>query len=190
MGLFQAVAGLIFLLSVLSTGGLFAYRKMVEGQLNNLKTELATLESRMNKEDIDKLVSFDRKINSARELLVNHVAASNFLKLLEANTVAPLYYTSFKYNAPANQDISVQLEGKADSYRVVSEQEKIFLKNPNTVSVEFKDLNSDESRRSSFVLNGVFHRDAVKFQSSIDDAMAISTSTSKTATTTNVKSNN
>jgi hypothetical protein len=188
MGLFQMVAGLLFLLSVLSIGGIFAYKKMVQSEIDDLKSELATLESQLDQQEIQSLVTFDRKLSSARDLLASHVSVSSFFKMLEANTVAPLYYTSFKYNAPANQDVSVEIEGKAESYRIISEQEKAFLKNPNTVSLEFKDLNSDSSKReSSFIMNGVFKRSVVEFKPS-EDAAVVEVKTKAEVSTTTVNS--
>lgn len=187
MSLLTALGGLIFLLSLISIGGVFIYKMMVNSKLNELKAELATLESQVNRQEIARLVSFDKKLESTKEVLTNHVALTNFFKMLELDTLPNVSFTSLKYTAPAGKNIVVSMDGFTSNYRILGEQQKVFLADPNTFAADFKTMSFDKVKRQVvFVFEGEFKSNLVKFAYPVVPTAATSTSTVRpgTATTT------
>ncbi len=162
---FGVLATIVFLLSLLSAGGVFAYKKIVENQIVALGGEIQTAEGSLDKAGIENLSNFDKRIKAIKTLIHDHVAVSGYLKMLEASTVSNIEFKSLKYSAPAAKgQISITMDGRAGSYAAVAEEEAILLKNPDTISATFDNLSlNKDSGGVSFVLKGSFKGKLVNF---------------------------
>ncbi len=121
------LASLIFVLALLGLGGLFAYNKITERSIDGLRVELATAEAAIDKETINKLTDFNKRIKAIEVVLNRHVAVSEYLKLLGNNTITSMSYSSLKYTAmDSEKAIVAALMGVAPSYGAIAQAEKIL----------------------------------------------------------------
>lgn len=172
-GFLNTLAGLVLLLSLLGIGGLFAYKKIVQNSIEEMKTELSALESAVNRDEIKKLAAFDKKLNAVNSILSGHAAVSEFFTLLEENTLTQVTFLNLNYKAPAGEVISVEMRGQAPSYAVVAEQNRVFSGNPNFVSTDWSGLSVEtEKGLTSFSFRGKLQKDIIDYKKKIDATTA------------------
>lgn len=163
LGLFGAVAVLLFIVSLVATGGAFLYKMMLKSDIRNLQSQVSSALSAIDKQAINEIISFDKQLDSVREIMAEHVAISKYFEMLEEETVSQIQFTDLKYSAPAEGAVIVSMNGKAKSYAAVALQEDVFLKNPNTISASFSNLKTDEkSGEVAFSFKGEFKNDLIK----------------------------
>jgi len=165
IGLLGVLATLIFTASVLSIGGTFVYKKIVQSSIDSIKSQLATAEAGVDKASINNLLDFDKRMRSIQKIVNGHVAVSGYLDMLEKNTVSGLHFNTLNYNtATAGSNVEVLMAGKAPSYAAVALQESTLLQNPNTISVSFGNLSLDKTTGGVlFNLKAVFKDSLVSF---------------------------
>lgn len=164
-GLFFGVAVFIFIVSIISSAGLFIYKKIVLSEVGNLGSQLASAEASLDRKSINQILLFESKLKSIKEITNNHVAISEYFKMLERNTVKELQFTSLRYNAPPGSNISINMNGKAKSYATVALEENVFKKDPNTLSINFNNLKLNKKDGTvSFTMSGEFKNDLIKFK--------------------------
>ena len=163
-GLLGALAVLIFIVSLLVTGSSFLYRMMLKSEIDNLKSQVSSALSAIDKESANEIILFDKQLNLVEEVLSKHVTVSNFFEMLEKESVSQVQFTDLNYSAFPGGNIFVNMNGKAKSYAAIALQEDTFLKNLNTVSVNFNGMKIDsKSGTISFSFKGEFKSDLVKF---------------------------
>jgi len=163
-GIFGALAVLVFIASVVVTGGAFFYKLSLKSEVGNLKSQVSSALAAIDRGAVDEIVSFDKRLSSVREILSRHVAVSKYFAMLEKETVSQVQFTNLRYAAPAGGGLSINMNGKAKSYAAIALQEEKFLQDPNTLSVDFSGMKVDEKTGIvSFSLKGEFKNDLVKY---------------------------
>lgn len=83
------------------------------------------------------LIDTSNALNAARELVTDHVFASNTLVLLEQLTLPRVQYRSFSF---LRSEQRMELNAVAASYQTVSEQVQTFEAHPQVARVDFGGL--------------------------------------------------
>lgn len=148
--LLTTIGLLVFILSIVSAGGLFVYKRILNNKNTELKALLIESENSINREDINEVLRFDRKLSYSKNLVAKHEVISNFLKDLASGTASSVFFDDFTYGNLDNTGLSVSLKGSATNYSGVAFQESVFLKNPNYKKVIFSNLRLGENGRVSF----------------------------------------
>ena len=174
----------VFILSLVAWGALSVYTKMLQGDIDNLKSQITTTRSSLNDSSTDELMAFDNKLKSVKEIINGHVAISQFFDMLEQNTVSQVAFESLEYKYSGDKVI-VALSGFASGYATIALQEETFLKSPSVLMVNFEDLLLDkDTGKVSFRLKGEFNKDLVKFKVPDDYVPASVMSQAAAASTT------
>lgn len=180
-GLFSWLALIAFILSLISTGSFFFYKIMLQKEADNLKSQLDSALSSIDKESINEIVLFDKRLESVKEVLSKHVAVTNYFKMLEEATVSQVQFVNLKYGALPGSNVLVEMGGKAKSYAAIALQEDAFLKNQNTVTASFGSMQiGDKDGSVSFAFKGEFKKDLIKFKLSNSAVSASSNSSNAT----------
>lgn len=162
--IFSGLAVLLFILSMLSTGGLFAYKRMVRNDVDNLKLQLASAEQSIDRKTIDEIKAVDWKLKSITEVLNNHVTISKYFEMLQNSTVRDVRFDNLRYLANPGGDIEVVMGGRTKSFATIALQEDVLLRDPNSISIDFGNLRSDKQDGSvTFSLKGKFKNNIIKF---------------------------
>lgn len=164
-GLLAILAVALVALSLIGTGGLFFYKKMLEREADNLKYQLASAEAAVDVKGLEEIILFDKRLEMVKGILAGHVAVSNYFQMLENLTVSQIKFSNLKYKAASIDDIAVEMIGKAKSFGVIALQEDVMSKNENTVLSDFSGITVDgKTGEITFNFKGVFKSGLVAFK--------------------------
>lgn len=157
--IFSVIAGIIFVIALLISGGLFAYGKILDGQIEEVQAKILAARGAYEPEKIKELIDIDRKITSSEDLLRNHVAVSEVLSLLEELTLKKMRFTSFDYTNNNNKP-EVTIAGDVQTYNALAKQQEFFASTEFIRNPTFTDFNLGD--------NGYI---SVKFSADIDQSL-------------------
>ena len=119
------VASIFFIASMLTAGGLYAYKyvllKQIDESINSINTESAAFQ--MDK--IKELINSNNRILSSKGLLDKHVTVSKLLYLIQDLTVKKMRILSLSYTNQGGTP-AVSLVGDLQTYNALAEQARIF----------------------------------------------------------------
>lgn len=142
-GVVFTVAGILFALSLVSAGGVFAYERYLESSIANKREALQRAREAFEPELIRELSHLDTKIQTAEQLLNNHLAISGIFDLLQDTTLETVRFTSFSY-AIEPEGIRLSMVGEARSFSSVALQSDEFTENRFISQPVFSGLTLDE----------------------------------------------
>ncbi len=154
--IFSVLAGIIFVIALLISGGLFAYGKILDGQIKDAQGKILAARGAYEPEKIKELIDIDKKMTSSADLLRNHVAVSEVLALLEGLTLKKMRFTSFEY-AKNNNKPTLAITGDIQTYNALARQQEFFASTEFIRNPRFTDFNLGD--------NGYI---SVKFSADID----------------------
>lgn len=154
--IFSVLAGIIFVIALLISGGLFAYGKILGGQIKDAQGKILAARGAYEPEKIKELIDIDKKMTSSADLLRNHVAVSEVLALLEGLTLKKMRFTSFEY-AKNNNKPTLAITGDIQTYNALARQQEFFASTEFIRNPRFTDFNLGD--------NGYI---SVKFSADID----------------------
>ncbi|MBN2093802.1 MAG: hypothetical protein JW740_00280 [Candidatus Zambryskibacteria bacterium] len=142
----------LFLSTLIVSGFVYFYKFTLDKEIRDLQAQLAEVEKNMDKEIINEILAFDRKLDLTKTLINKHKVVSNFLENLSSTTVSRVWFDNFSYNMSEQGGLTADLEGESSSYATLALQEDIFNKNEFFRSVTFSNLNLTDKGRVSFSL--------------------------------------
>lgn len=157
--IFSVLAGIIFVIALLISGGLFAYGKILDGQIKDAQGKILAARGAYEPEKIKELIDIDKKITSSNDLLRNHVAVSEVLSLLENLTLKKMRFTSFEYTKNNNKP-TVSITGDIQTYNALARQQEFFASTEFIRNPRFTDFNLGD--------NGYI---SVKFSADLDQSL-------------------
>jgi len=148
-GLFFGVSVIIFILTVATAGATYSYRSFLDSSISNMTQSLERAKQAFEPALILELKRLNARINSANSILSNHIALSEFLRLLEENTLKTVQFSRFEYDV-SGDIVQISLRGKARDYSSVALQSDLFgdskfIKNPI-----FSNLGLDQNGNVTF----------------------------------------
>lgn len=149
-GLVTFLAVLIFIASLLSAGGAFAYEKYLDKALSNKDASLKKAEGAFDTASIVDLTRLDIRLGEARNLLASHVAPSGVFSFLSATTLERVQFTSFSLGIDTDGAGKVLLAGIADSFSSLALQSDQFSSAKVLRDVVFSGISTDASGRVQF----------------------------------------
>jgi hypothetical protein len=126
--LFSILATAIFIVTIITGGGLFVYKNVLTQQTEEAKKNIASAEEAFQTGQMQDLLDANSRITSSKNLLEKHVAVSKLLTLLQALTVKKLQLNSLIYKNISGS-IVLTIKGQAQSYNAIAAQEKVFAEN-------------------------------------------------------------
>lgn len=157
--IFSVIAGVIFVIALLISGGLFAYGKILDSQIKDVEAKILAAKQAYEPEKIKELIDIDKKMTSSSDLLKNHVAVSEILSLLENLTLKKMRFTSFDY-VKINNKSTVAIVGDIQTYNALAKQQEFFSSTEFIKNPKFTDFNLGD--------NGYI---SVKFSADIDQSL-------------------
>jgi hypothetical protein len=126
--IFMTIATIIFIISILGTGAVFAYKQYLINAQETYKIDLATREKQFNTDLIEQLKGQNIKIDDARSLLANHVALSQIFDVLSRLTIENVSFKSLDVSSPTtgSDGIKISLQGYGTSLSAVAYQSDVL----------------------------------------------------------------
>lgn len=139
-----------FVIVLIIWGGLVAYKRIVKSNISSLQGQLVESGKNIDREAIQEMVDFSRKLDIVKSLVLKHQVVSGFLTSLASSTVSTVSFSELSYSHLTEGGLVVNLKGQTSSYGSVALQESVFNKNQYWKSTKFSGLNLSESGAVSF----------------------------------------
>lgn len=151
-GPFLIIATCIVAASILLAAGSFVYKMILNRSATSKLAELELIDQQFNTAEIDAVVRFADKLDSAKQLLDTHIAVTPIFTLLQNTTLQRLQFTELNYTYLATNKIAVSMKGIAKDFGVIAKQSDAFseVTGSKFASPLFSDLNFDESGNATF----------------------------------------
>src|SRR3989338_853266 len=111
VSIFLIISVVLFILTLAAAGGIFAYKRMLIGNIGDMNKRLAQAKNSFEPESIEQWNRLNKRIEAARKLLVAHTTISPIFELLENNTLATVKFDSLTYDLKDNGTSYVTLLG-------------------------------------------------------------------------------
>jgi hypothetical protein len=151
IGLVSIISIFIFVTMVLASGGAYLYKNILIKNVTQMENDLNLAKNRFEPAKISLLQSLDKRLQSASEILANHISVSPIFESLETLTIKTIRYTKFDYSL-TDSKILVKMSGTAIGYRSIALQADLFAKNKNIIDPSFSNLSLDDKGNVLFDL--------------------------------------
>lgn len=150
VGFFTLITIVIFLMTLLFSGGVYAYRLSLQGQIDNQIKQLEKAREQFEPNFIAEATRLNARMIAAREILRNHISPSTIFSLLEENTLKTVQFTDFSFADNPDGTVAVTANGIADSFRSIVLQSDTFGDTTYMRNVLFTGLQPTQSGNVSF----------------------------------------
>jgi len=137
--IFSVIATVLFLVTVILSGGIFVYKRVVLSQINQAKKSIEDAREALEPEKIRELIDANSRIVSSKNLLDKHIAASQILLLLQDLTVKMMRFTDLSYKNIENK-VDLVIKGEIQTYNALAQQEVVFKENEFFKNPEFSNI--------------------------------------------------
>ena len=144
------VATAVFVVSLLASGGVFIYERLIKNSIDQKGIELENARQTIDTGLINEFKALDKKLRTAEELLGRHIAMTLFFDFLESSTLQNVQYNEFGYIFNTDDVISIDMEGIAQSFNSLTLQSDIFRDSDIILDPVFSGLILDESGNVQF----------------------------------------
>ena len=126
--IFMTIASVLFILSLVSAGAVYALDRYLQSAQDAYKVTLSTREQQFNIDLIEQLKGENVKIDLARQLLNGHFALSQIFGIIGSLTAENVRFMSMDLSAgkTSSDGIKVGLEGYGTSFAAVAFQSDVL----------------------------------------------------------------
>lgn len=140
VNILSALGTILFVLSLIAAGALFAYEHVLNSQITADSRSLTLVESELDPTTMNSLVQASNSIKGAETLLNNHIATSNMFSVLEQDILPQVRFDTFDFTVNPDSTMTIALTGEATSYAALAEQSSIFSSIPYFEDPTFSNL--------------------------------------------------
>ncbi|MFZ2522386.1 MAG: hypothetical protein WAX44_01335 [Minisyncoccia bacterium] len=166
VNIFSTIATVVFVLTILVSGGLFGYRYYLIGKIVQNDKDLNSARAAFQPETIKQLLDASTRFTTISNLLENHFVVSELLVMLEQLTVKNVAFSELTYNYTSGI-ISVSMNGQSRTFNALAQQSDIFYKSGFLQSQLFSDFNLTDTGNVSFKYSANILRDLVSYKSKV-----------------------
>ncbi len=161
------IATVVFIVTVLTAGGLFVYQRVLTSQNEESDKEVAAARSAFQPEIIQKLVEASSRIQASEALLNKHVVVSQLLVLVEKLSMKKVRFTDFDFTYRNNVP-TISAKGEAQSYNTLAQQEEVFSASDDVKNSEFSNLGLNETGNVTFDLSATINPTVISYPKLIE----------------------
>ena len=130
----------LFVAAPLASAAVFIYSRHTQNVFNKSVNNLDEAIQNFKRSDLDRVVSFDNKLQKANQLIKNHVSVLSLLKILEANTAATIKFDSLEITRINQSSLLVDAELETSSLDGVLFQRSFYNNKEVTASSSLTDV--------------------------------------------------
>jgi len=126
--LFMTISVIVFIASLLGAGGAYAWKQILLSSRDSYQKELSDREKQFNPTLINQLKEANVKIDTARQLLANHLASSEIFDIVRRFTVENVRFLSMDIASPldGSSGLSMSLQGYGTSFSAIAFQSQVL----------------------------------------------------------------
>jgi len=162
------VLSFLLVVSIVASIGLFLYKNYLIKQKESYSTELSLSRDSFEKETIDELALFNKRTESAKQILDKHLVLSPVFVLLGEITIQTIQYTSFAHQNEKDNFV-VEIKGIAKDYKSIALQANMFNgeKGHSFENVLFYNLKKDKNNNIGFDLKFNVKPSLISYQNNL-----------------------
>jgi hypothetical protein len=166
VNIFSVLANILFLVTVLVSGGLFGYRLYLTSKIVEADKKLDEARSAFEPTIIKSLLDASTRFSTVNGLLENHFAVSGLMSLLEELTLRNVSFSELSYSHNAGI-ISVSMTGTSRSYNALAKQSEILNQNSLLANQVFSDFSLTDTGNISFKYSANINKELVTYKNTI-----------------------
>lgn len=151
-GLLNIIAGLIFIVALLSSGGVYLYKSYLTKNIADMKATIERAEKAFEPSLILELVRLDTRLKVSSQLLTKHTVFSPLFRSIEQATLPEVSFNAFQFEYEEGIP-QVQMKGIATRYTPIAQQSTVLGQNNLIVDHIFSNFALTQTGRVSFDLN-------------------------------------
>ena len=164
--IFSVIATVFFLVTIIISGGLYFYKRVLTNQINQASSDINTAREALQIDKIQDLIDANVRIKASKNLVEKHVMVSKLLLLLETLTIKNVRFTKFTYTNNGTPNLSSSAE--AQTYNALIQQEKIFSENEFIKNPNFSNFVLTTNGKIVFDFNTTLVPDLLSYKKSIE----------------------
>ena len=138
-----------------------------------MNATLAKAKSSYEPNFIEKITELYNKIEAAKGIIKNHVAASRIFDFLENNTLTSVRFKSLSYKFDRKGQVEITMAGEAKSFSAVALQSDVFGGQKIVKDPVFDNLDLDESGNVTFQFKAVIDPDFLLYKNLLAGEAAV-----------------
>ncbi len=166
--LFMVFSVLILIVTGVASGGLYVYKNYLIKEKQILSASLEKVRDSFEKDTIDELELYDKRVSSAKQVLNGHIVLSPLFKLLGDLTIAGVQYTKFDHQTN-DKGFFVKMSGIARDYRSIALQADVFntAKGRSFKNVVFSNLTRNKNGYVTFDIDFIVDPELLSYQKNL-----------------------
>ena len=170
VGIVFVVSLLIFIISLAIGGGVYAYKKYLEQQVDELAVSLEKVQKNLDPNAIKEFSVMDKRLRNSEILLNQHEVVFPVFNVLGATTLPTVRYTKLDVAFSETGDLDVALSGESDGYRSIALQSQALAQNADLKDTIFSNFVVTPKGRVSFDLSFTVPKSDLAFAKNITAA--------------------
>ncbi len=134
------ISFVLFFGTILGTAGIFVYKNVQTKLLERQKSQLVIEKDKFSESAIESVRELDKRIESAKKRLENHVSVVSVFKALEESTAQSMLLKTFEYTREEDASPKVVLTAETKIFNSVLFQRDILAKNSVFAKSVFSDI--------------------------------------------------
>lgn len=126
INLLSLLATTLFVFSILAAGGMFAWERLVEKNIEAKKATLERARDAFEPDLIRRIIRLDSRIESSKILLNSHISVTRLFDALSTITLRGVRFKDFNFSYLAKDKVEVTMKGQAQSFAAVAIQSDFF----------------------------------------------------------------
>ena len=164
-GALHVIGLTLFFIAVAGTIGVFAYDRYLKNHITNLEQELEVATQIPDIAFVEEVKLFDIRLRTANELVTNHIAVSEVLRLLQEVTLHRVQFTNMKFDATKKDaDAVVSLEGVASTFATLSLQADEMKMHKDINEATFSNVKLTEDGNVSFSVKLAIDPEVIRYR--------------------------
>lgn len=149
--IFTVLSFLLLVIMGVSSLGLFLYKNYLIKQKEVLSASLSTVRDSFEKDTINELELYDKRVSAAKQILGSHIVFSPMFALIGNLTLPTIQYTKFDQKTDTD-GFTVKMSGVSQDYKSIALQADVFntAKGRSFKNVVFSNLTKDKNNNVTF----------------------------------------
>jgi hypothetical protein len=166
------VSIILLVASIALAIGVFLYVEYLQTSLTSKTEQLERAQATFEPALVSELMRLDTRMNVGGELLYNHIAPSEFFRILEEITLESVSFSNLQFDATIPSAISMSLDGVAASVNSIALQADLFGKHAAIASPIFSNITREQGDRVRFSVTALVNPTAIRYSSVVQTQAA------------------
>jgi hypothetical protein len=167
---FNLIITIIFVTILILTGIVYGYQYYLKKEVTKVEDELTQKLDTLRRENVIELARFDSRLTSAKNLMAQHVAVTEFFTFLSKVTSQSVRFTTFRYSV-ADQKLTLSMSGEARGFAVLADQADEFAKTETQEYIKGATISNytlDKSGNVNFSFNATVDPSKILYKDTVE----------------------